>query len=103
MVVRSMLVLLLSLVAHGAAARAQCTPVPGTGCPGSMAPTCSAPPRVGTRIAIGGQACTLISVHHTILGMPLNPPLELDPVVLCAPQRCFLGATPMLRSRASTA
>jgi hypothetical protein len=95
MVVRSLLVFLFSVVAAGAAG-AQCTPVAGTGCPGSVAPTCSAQPRLGTRIAIGGLGCPLTSVHHTIVGLPLQPPLALDPAVLCEPQRCLLGATPLL-------
>jgi hypothetical protein len=77
------------------AATAQCTPIPGTGCPGQNAPVCGTPPQIGTNFIFRCAPSCFPSVSQTvILGTPLATPLPLPAPPMCV-AGCFLGCQPI--------
>lgn len=89
--VRTVLAGLLLLLS--AELRAQCAPIPGTGCPGQAPGACMTSPRIGTTFRF--QCSPGCSTTRTgILGTPTAPqPLPSPP--MCMPG-CSLGCTPMV-------
>ncbi len=91
---RSLAVLLITATACLAPhALAQCTPVPNTGCPGALGPTCTGSTRIGQQITI---ACTnngRAPLNYLLIGPCEAAPVAAPPVLLCVPGPCNLGVT----------
>lgn len=90
-------VLLVLLLGFGLAAtsRAQCSPIPGTGCPGQTNPVCGTPPMIGTNFIFRcPPTCFPSTSQFTIIGTVIAP-LPLPSPPLCA-VGCTLGCQPIV-------
>ena len=81
------------LLAVQATGRAQCAPVPGTGCPLMPAPTCSGAPISGTTISVGLPAPLPVSGHLKILvvGYAASGAVDFYAPLTCTPGPCRVG------------
>lgn len=95
---RSLFTLVLTLAlsfALSARLDAQCTPIPGTGCPGQTNPICGTPPQIGTSFIFRCPPTCFPSLSQTIIiGTPIAPlPLPSPPMCVAG---CFLGCQPIV-------
>ncbi|MEZ5967371.1 MAG: hypothetical protein R3F56_26270 [Planctomycetota bacterium] len=88
---------LVLLLAFGLAvsARAQCSPIPGTGCAGQTNPVCGTPPMIGTNFVFRcPPTCFPSTSQFVVIGVPITPaPLPVPP--MCA-AGCTLGCQPLV-------
>lgn len=89
--------LLLVAICLGASSHlsAQCTPIPGTGCPGQTNPICGTPPAIGTNFIFRCPPTCFPSLSQFIvIGTPIAP-LPLPSPPMCVPG-CLLGCQPIV-------
>ncbi len=75
--------------------RAQCAPIPGTGCSGQIAPVCVTPPQIGTTFTWRAAPCITAVPPLLVFGTVLNPPFALTPPIVCSNTPCGLGCQPL--------
>jgi hypothetical protein len=83
-------------------ARAQCTPIPATGCPRQLAPTCRTSPQIGTTFTWVSAPCLTTVPALLIFGTVLNPPLPVSPPIVCGNAPCDLGCQPLVVAQAAS-
>jgi hypothetical protein len=96
----SRLCLTVAFLALPAIARAQCAPIPGTGCPNQGMPACVTPPQIGTTFTWRSAPCVTAVPPLLLFGTILNPPLPLTPPIVCSNTPCGLGCQPLLALQA---
>lgn len=85
---------LLSALAMSAALGAQCSPVPGSGCPGSTRVGCSGSSRIGQGFAVTGA---FGGTNLMFVGACLSTPAPIPPAAFCgSPPGCTLVVDPQL-------
>ena len=93
--------LLLGLALAPAAAFAQCTPVPGSGCPNTAPASCSGSSSLGQTLTVGCPPG--IGSHLTVFGTVAPSPTPLPSAIVCGGGAgCTLGCTPLLVFRGAT-
>jgi hypothetical protein len=93
----SVIALVFALVA--AAPRAQCAPIPGTGC-NAFTPTCNTRPVIGTTFQWSSAPCVTALPPLLIFGTVLTPPLPVQPPIVCTSSPCNLGCQPLFTAQA---
>jgi len=93
---RSSISLLLAAViwfASSSRAVAQCSPIPGTGCPGQTSVVCNTAPMIGTNFTFTCPGtCNPSPAQFIIIGTPIAPtPLPSPPMCTTG---CTLGCQP---------
>jgi hypothetical protein len=94
---------LAAAVCLGSARRAaaQCSPIPGTGCPGQTSVVCNTAPMIGTNFTFTcPTTCFPSPAQVIIIGTPM-PPLPLPSPPMCA-TGCTLGCQPITSQPGST-
>lgn len=91
-----LLVAVALLASVAVSTRAQCAPIPGTGCPGQTAPTCATPPQIGTTFTWHAAPCLTAVPPLLMFGTVLTPPVQIWPPIVCTNTPCDLGCQPLL-------
>ena len=98
---RTILAIVAGLGLSSAALRAQCTPVPNTGCPGAMAPACRGSAALGQLLYLtcpnAGRADRLFLIIDTCTPQPFVLPGPLG----CVPG-CYVGVGLQLQAVVDT-
>lgn len=99
-VVARLLAVATFLALTSTAVRAQCSPIPGTGCSGQSAPTCVTRPAIGTTFTWRAAPCLTTIPPLVIFGTVLNPPISLSPPIVCTNVPCDLACMPLFVAQA---
>jgi hypothetical protein len=75
--------------------RAQCIQLATSGCPVSLAPTCTGVPRLGNQFSVPCPGCMVAELSFLIVGTcPATPWVSLFPPTTCVGGPCRVAVTP---------